>query len=329
MGIMDCSKNDDVKGNIRTIAQLLLDRRAGFLFGAGMSFESGAMTGSGLAASMLTAFLASKGVDTADAGNLAEKFPFEAIVEAYEGSLPDPLPDMRRYLDAAFGELKPHAGHKALAELACNIDRIYTTNFDSLIEDAFDGRADAIHAGNENELLDVPEDVMPVIHLHGVLGSGKRVMNESTVYADASNRLFKEFERDLSWKVFIMVGYSMLDPHIRAMYFRVRELVRKADQGEKKTYIVSPVSSKAELELAKRIWANRSAELVPLPATTFFEMLLSRVDSLKKEKRKAELTKRIDGSGVDYDKAAARLKKYAGVTDEDVAAILERTATED
>lgn len=122
------------------IAEQVAKKRIQFLCGAGMSKASGLPLAEDLNALMIGVMLEGKRPKRPFPGNLtnlAKFYPIESVAEAYLHKI-----DEARLGDLLSEELKQsakgkHLGHDALEYLASQgyINRVYTTNFDTLIEE--------------------------------------------------------------------------------------------------------------------------------------------------------------------------------------------------
>jgi hypothetical protein len=319
MGTVDKTSNPadnpSVVRELRTIASLVVERKVQFLCGAGMSKASGCPLAGQLAAEIVAAMLGE--TVTSDIRKLAELYPFEAIAGAYVQKR-----DRRRLtglIERALeaGKGKKHAGHDALVYLADQgyIDRVYTTNFDSLIEDAFSTRAATPVTDDDAYLVHEAraKNEIPVLHLHGRLEGGKYLIAEGETY-DLDTPLARILMADLVTHWFVWVGYSLNDVDLRSMYLSMRDMLARTQDLVKKPYVVHPlgsgdVTARLELELATAIWESRGASFVPMTAEEFLPALVTQV-------------KRFEG-----DKWAIRLALKFGfdpASDEDLQQVWER-----
>lgn len=260
------------------IATGILSKRVTFLFGAGMSMESDVPGSNGILLELLDEFfpVGSKKPSSERKLTLMREYPFEAIVAAIVKEL-DKKNRLTEILKTTLlsEAYKPHAGHFDFLTICFwfgqpLIRKIYTTNFDLLIEQAFgDSRATTVTEENAEEIEDsISRGKIPVIHLHGTLDKEYFILEEDVLKEEPTS-LQNEFEADLSRKVFVLVGYSMNDPDFRLIYARYQKKIK----GSKKTYVVYPGGDEFSYELGQAVWKTRNATWIPLGAKDFFTRL--------------------------------------------------------
>ena len=148
--------------NYKTIAGSLIRQELGLLLGAGMSAESGIDIGSEMAKRMLRrAVLGDRQEDNQSnpvIEDLALKYPFESISRLLVTKLPYRQHGLGSWLRSKDGGklevAKPTEAHKRLHDLYRLLPHrfpkmIFTTNFDTLIEDEF-GEEESIGITSEN-----------------------------------------------------------------------------------------------------------------------------------------------------------------------------------
>jgi tetratricopeptide (TPR) repeat protein len=132
------------------------------------------------------------------------------------------------YLFEQFGKFKPGVAQLALVQLPW--DKIYTTNFDLLVEQA--AQSELVNpAGNITVVTSTTTDVsvlseedIPYYKLHGSLdiantADGKLILSKKDYreYEKFKKPLFKRLKADLESRTFVFVGYSLTDPNFRAV----------------------------------------------------------------------------------------------------------------
>ncbi len=276
------------------IAEAIRSRDAQFLFGAGMSADSGVPTGKGLLQMLLKKFFPVSGDDPPsdeERNRLAGLFPFEAVVEAVQGIPGRKREDLTKCLKQIFVE-KAHepttAHHDFLSAWhwggQASSPVVFTTNFDFLLEKAFgESRAISITDASARELRKATrEGKVCVVHLHGLLEDGdyKYKITESDIYSTRYDSLAGELRSALTTAdAFVFVGYSLNDPDFRSLYMDYRDEIINRKRLDKTTYVVSPACSKHEYRLGQAVWASRGAVWIPLAASAFFAKLKDIVES--------------------------------------------------
>lgn len=279
------------------IAEAMHEKGVGFLFGAGLSHESPSdlPLGAELARRLLRR--AYKGVTdedvlTADSeiDGLVGRLPFEAIMRAAFKQLPDQqtlLAFLKKQL--RYGARCINDGHRALlrmyaAEQQRFPKRLFTTNFDLLLEDAFAGAKEGqlgavtvVEAAYRERMKQAEQTgAIAVIHLHGALANEvnnvKDVWDPEHKLVRTDSPLLRAFHSELDQNIFVFVGCSLSDVDLRRTYSHVVEYLQgKGD--EKRTYIVEPVKSSRELRVATALWDYRGATLLPVTAGGFLKDL--------------------------------------------------------
>src|SRR5258706_345430 len=160
---------------LRRLARFVYERRLRFLFGAGMSFKSGMPLAAKLSDKLLgEMFLLNGSPDP----KLVSAYPVDAIAEAYLTKFDEAsLFDIINTTYSVSGNL--HEGHFALQLLADQgyLGRVYTTNFDTLLEEAFSTRGATITDSTIDALIRLEEDNrVPILHLHGAVHSAPKII---------------------------------------------------------------------------------------------------------------------------------------------------------
>lgn len=147
--------DQELSNNISQIADQLFYGRIGFLFGAGMSKLSGGIQGDDLAFKLIWQGLFKHRHPPLDEKfekelhSLAGKYPLEAIAEGVKDKFPYNSIDLVNLLKReVFGDEVPdiNEGHKELSSIVkrFNINMLFTTNWDDLLERAIGDRAEPI-----------------------------------------------------------------------------------------------------------------------------------------------------------------------------------------
>lgn len=291
-------------GYLGEIAEHLLSGDSEFLFGAGMSIDSGAPTGSQLSDHLIRKFftvLAEDMPDDEEIAALTRDFPLEAVAEAVEGKLSNGRDDLTRilrelYLDES---LTPSEAYEEFAAISSwggepRISKVFTTNFDRLLVKSFAGRAVPVDEKGGLRLVReaVKSGKLPVLCLHGLLDTDYQI-TETDVYSDRFRTLSETFKAALhDASVFVFVGYSMYDPDFRGFYMRYRNELDLRGKAGSHTYIVAPARSKYHYVLGKKVWLARRARWIPLDARGFFARLRRILDETGRASMRAAIMSR-------------------------------------
>jgi hypothetical protein len=293
------------------IAEAILQERADFLLGAGMSKESGVPVGCELAVQLLRRFFPSTGSDAPtdeQLKSLSVSLPFEAIVKAIELGAGKGRDDLTLYLrgilvDSAFNPSQAHHDLVAISawDGSPKLSRLFTTNFDPLLDKSFGDRAIPITEANTREIAVAQGNgQIPIIYLHGRLDGGQYQITESDVFGTRFKAVDSQFRSALNEAdAFVFVGYSMNDPDFRRIYMDFREDIEVRGANDKKTYVVSLAGDPNYFALSKHIWLSRGAVFLPMTAGEFFQNL-----------------RQVLERNFDRDAKAKIMKKY-NITDED------------
>lgn len=267
------------------IADALLDERADFLLGAGMSKDSGVPIGSELAAQLLRRFFPASGHNPpseAELKSLSTSLPFEAIVQAIEAGAGKRRDDLTAYLRSILVQTSfdlSEAHHDLLAISAWDgrpkLTRLFTTNFDLLLDKAFGDRAVAITEDTTIKIAQAQRNAqLPIIYLHGRVDVGQYQITESDIFESGFKALHNQFRSALNEAdAFVFVGYSMSDPDFRQLYLDYRDDIALRGKNDKLTYVVSPSRDQYYFALSKHVWRSRGAVWLPLTAGQFFRKL--------------------------------------------------------
>lgn len=264
------------------IVQSLKQRRADFLFGAGMSVASGVPAGHQLAVKLLNFYFPPTGTNPPGPNRLEElasEFPFEALVKAIEesrgGRRAELTNDLKNiFLDTPYQLNQAHNDFLSICNWGgrLRLNRIFTTNFDPLLENAFGVRVVPITKSNTRDVAEAQQNnKIPLIYLHGTLSKDNYQITESDIFDSSFNALHSMFRSALiEADAFVFVGYSMSDPDFRSLYLNNHEEMNDRKIAEKDTYVVTPLKDKDAYALGKGVWKSRGAVLIPLTAEAFF-----------------------------------------------------------
>ena len=183
------------------------------------------------------------------------------------------------YLFDRFKDFKPGVVHLALVQLPW--DKIYTTNFDLLVEEA--ALCGLVKSAGSIKVIEsttadvsvLSEDDIPYYKLHGSLDiantpAGKLILTKRDYreYEKHKKPLFKRLKTDLESRQFLFVGYSLTDPNFRAVLDDCRE-----ELGAQ-TLPLSYAVIKHFTPLQQEYWRDKyNIELIQADAVEFMTML--------------------------------------------------------
>ncbi len=303
VGSSDKTKLDQA---FERIMKALISNDAEFLFGAGMSASSLVPTGMELLNILLENYFPSSGENRPSSERikwLTYEFPFEAIVQAFEKKPGKKREDLTQFLTDVFlnsGYESSEAHHDFLSICtwggSLKLDRIFTTNFDKLIEQVMGpDLSEPITEENAKDIKKVQQKGrIPVIHLHGMLHA-KYIITESDIFSQEYRVLKNEFETALhNADAFVFVGYSMNDPDFRRVYMKYREDIKDRKKIDKETYVVCPSRDVFSYILGSEIWSSRGAIWIPLDCDKFFARLKHFIDSHSKKEIRSKVMQKYN-----------------------------------
>lgn len=325
---------------IEKIAHAIKDSnsRAEFLFGAGMSISSKIPSGPALAKELLKRFFKhggrsspAKGKGSKEENKLApleSKYPLEALAEALARTedLAPCLEDI--LLKKVVLEYSAHNMFKSICSLESEVavPRVFTTNFDDLIEKKIgDHKALAVDFENVDRLAHAKgadRFKMQVIHLHGVLDK-KYIITESQIFDNNGSFMNSVFESALTnADAFCFVGYSMSDPDLRAVYHRHRTkiLQRPKDHtghNESTTYFIAPPDDEFDYAVGREIAKARGGIWIPLDALGFFTMIRRKLQGAYGVEAIEAVAQKFGFSDNDYNSIDEKAKRLARIMNVD------------
>ncbi len=325
--------DEDIREAVRDIASSMLDRRADFLVGAGMSVESRIPGGFGLLKAVMADRLGLKNGDRTAAEDatldrICGSAPFEVILQAVQDSAAGDRAEVERLVSDGLRlrSAVPSAAHRSLASCISMrerplLDYVYTTNFDNLIQEALGGVAHTVSHVNCGDLdnADLASRVR-VVHLHGRLDAGDAQFTESDVFDPTRAKVLHNhlMARLVSAERFIFVGYSMSDPDMRRVHATYRDQLGSRGK-DKKTYAVVPVGDITELRWARRAWESRRSILIPLAAGEFFAALQAELAHYENQILIADLCAKFRCSEAEIQEKITRLVELLDLPEEDDA----------
>lgn len=183
------------------------------------------------------------------------------------------------YLFSRFKDFNAGVVHLALVQLPW--DKIYTTNFDLLVEQASQsglvqsaGRITVVESTSDDVSV-LSEDDIPYYKLHGSLDTantqaGKLILTKRDYreYETYKRPLFKRLKTALESRSFLFVGYSLVDPNFRAVLDDCR------DELGAKTFPLSYAVIRSFTPIQQHYWREKyNIELIQFDAVEFMNML--------------------------------------------------------
>lgn len=209
---------------VREFSRALLSKEGAIFAGAGLSVPSG-----------LPGWMSLLGNEGRRLGiSLSRRHDLTAVaqyvVNSHGGNRAPLIRDLKTQLHGPF---TPNAYHEAIANT--NVPTIWTTNYDTLIEDALRAKGLRVQtkANDDDMSRDVPALDVEVIKMHGCVTSSPH--DELVItrgdYEDYTVRrpaTVARLQVDLLRKHFLFVGYSYNDPNVQNVVVQARRLARNA-----------------------------------------------------------------------------------------------------
>lgn len=178
--------------------------------------------------------------------------------------------------------LKNSKIHNALCRLE-KCKTIYTTNFDSFIEEAFTflGRKNKAIA-KEQDMCKVRNGECEIIKFHGDLNNPEKMVLTEAEYENRlalTTEMDYRFKSDLLNRTVLFLGYSFRDPNVSYLFRTITDQFKNSNGLQQpKAYIVVKHPSKFE----QKLFSSRHIEIIPAETedlTKFISELLTFIQS--------------------------------------------------
>lgn len=309
------------------IARAATYQKLTIMLGAGFSKDAQNLPiGSELAEALLDQ---TYGGDKSEVQRLSRQYELAAVAAQFEEETSGRREQLKDLLRRKLSTTAPLSDtEKALGTLAslAQIPRIFTTNYDELIERSLELRAQSVkHSVKgieefEQRLREI--DCTGVFHLNG--GFDDPVITEDDLRKHRSLFL-EQFRSELLTNILVMVGYSLRDDAIVTVFHHIFDLLDRLRQG-RASFIVMPVESATEYEVASRLWKTRgNIHILPTSAGPFLKELLRHVREFRYEKAVAETSKMLREPTEEVNDRLRRLRgQIEELNDDDVAEVVRR-----
>ena len=148
--------------------------------------------------------------------------------------------ELNLLLDSLFNfERKDLDDHHLLCRIP-NIKRIFTTNYDSLLEDGYGENANVIR--NDNDLANIDEKKVNIFKIHGDLVAKENIIltkdDYTSFFSNQKNKgLWSYTLGEFLTHNVLFIGYSLEDENVWTLIEKVREY---APNGSKKIFLIAP-----------------------------------------------------------------------------------------
>lgn len=293
----------------RAIAGSLARGEVGLLIGAGMAKDSNLPDTKTIQIRMMRRVLLGEDQEETktnpEINEYATKYPFEAIAHLLKPKLPyENLEKWMKEKGGLTGQ-PPGEAYQNLYALYHLLSHrfpklIFTTNFDTLIEDAFPaGKAHTITSVNLKDLPEVKKQrQIAVVHLHGCVTYQDSIIVGEGLQATLEGPIFDLFRASMASDIFVVVGYSLGDTELRRIFFDIQRIADTRNGLNKRTFSVSPANghpgeNQSEAGIARMVWDKRKVEHIAATAGEFFRAIFQVTDDFLLVKMKAEVAKAV------------------------------------
>lgn len=147
---------------------------------------------------------------------------------------------LRSVMDRAFNPLDEQIAnsraHAALVEMTLPL--IYTTNYDEIIERAFELKGRQCHTiANIDDIATAPSNVTHVVKFHGTFSDdASLVLTESSYFErlEFESAIDIKLRADTLGRSLLFVGYSLTDVNIRYLLYKLHKLRQNVKRGGKR-----------------------------------------------------------------------------------------------
>jgi len=200
------------------------------------------------------------------------------------------ISELRSELDLLFHNTMIDITKSDIHSLLVDLDPpiIYTTNWDSWIEKAFEYKGKPCHSiRNLSDITAAKEHITQVVKFHGDFkGQDDDLVFTESSYFDRLNfesAIDIKFRSDILGKVVVFIGYSFRDINIRFLWHKMMKLLKdlaiKSLHEYPKSYIVLPTPNL----LQERLFRHKYIEVInlsdPDPNTGLQNFLLELVNA--------------------------------------------------
>lgn len=159
-----------------------------------------------------------------EAESFQESGDFRSLAEYYALEKDD-LSALRRWMDPADERDTRHSPiHQRIVKL--DVPLIYTTNYDRLLETAFEQAGAEFHRiANVSDIAGARDGVTQLVKLHGDIRDGPIVLTESNFFDRLSfeSPLDLKLRADVLGRTILFIGYSLSDINIRYLLYKLHK----------------------------------------------------------------------------------------------------------
>jgi len=201
---------------------------------------------------------------------------------AIKGSIGPLRSEMDRLFNPTDDRIKSSRAHNALVEM--RLPTIYTTNYDRIIERAFELKAAPYHTiASIDDIVASQSNATQIVKFHGSFDDdASLVLTESSYFErlEFESAIDIKLRADILGKTLLFLGYSLSDINIRYMIYKLHKLrlqVRREGKRYPSAYLTTFGSGEIQRLLLAR-WDVSIVELDPVnkadSVDAFLESLL-------------------------------------------------------
>lgn len=189
--------------------------------------------------------------------------------------------EMDRLFDPSADQIKKSRAHNALVEM--KLPLIYTTNYDRIIERAFDIRKEPYHTiANLDDIVSAPADASTqIVKLHGTFDDDASLVLTETSYFDRlefESPIDIKLRADILGKTLLFIGYSLSDINVRYMLYKLHKM--KLKMRREKVDPSGFLTTFGSTEIQRTLFGKWNIEIVDLDPVQATESLASFLESL-------------------------------------------------
>lgn len=197
---------------------------------------------------------------------------------AVKGSIGPLRSEMDRLFNPTAERIKASRAHAALASMSLPV--LYTTNYDRIIERAFEMRGVPCHTiANIDDISAAPSDATQIVKFHGTFSDdASLVLTESNYFErlEFESAIDIKLRADMLGKSLLFLGYSLSDVNIRYMLYKLHKLrgqVKRDGNRNPSAFLTTFGSGEIQRTLLAR-WDVSIVELDPADKTSSLDDFL-------------------------------------------------------
>lgn len=175
------------------------------------------------------------------------------------------------------------AVHRELARLP--IDTIWTTNYDGVLELAYQAKLPGVKVGDRSLLAGLPPSGVTIYKMHGTIVPQPIdlviTQDDYEYYSLRYPLMCRQLVADFTSKSFLFLGFSFTDPNVRFILGQVRALLANSTRSH---YFVYRVSTDHHLQREHDLWLQdlRRHGIKGIPVRDYAEVP-SLLESIRRE----------------------------------------------